>query len=499
MLLTRSVGGFGGLGALPPMQVSQHAIDNAIRIPGARETRLGLYTTEQLYNHDLALKAWQTRQMIQPVQCIGNTSTLDPSISKSCDKDVSPERILMPLGVLNVLDVPFAANELIATGEDGVLERTYSPDWYQAVHASYYAYVTSQSLLLDIVNTRLKMFGGVTAPQVKAPSGPFELWCAGLDSAGKPLDPTKSILSLAGYITVLDKLEHKSDPGALKHLFDRGFVTAVGGFYNNPIEPTADEMNKEGGTLAYYQRGGFVLAVPVVTGQVPVQQTELRVNLGYFMCADGKLSVATEKIPDEGHGWLAYVTFGPTGTASWIDRPLFSEMWGSYKIRVQMKDRSTWESIKKGVTDFVKKAAEIVCAAAPIASSVANQMAAAKTCKRVAPAMATQAQKTAAGCTPIEIAASSGTTPWQACQVKLTACKEGEPGCVCTAPATGTPQQMAIAAGGAFLQAACRPGAADAPMSCNQYAAPAGFPTWAKWLLAGVAALGGAAYAAKRM
>lgn len=497
-----------GIGESPIVgaQINAGVLSNAIGMNDVPiYTRQAIRNAGDTYRGIMSRTAWYIAQNLKLEQCIGALSVLDPTIQKACGKSVSPERLLMPLGVAEMCRVPFTAKELIDTGEDGELRRAYNPTYEQRFEASLRAYLASQQALITYTNSKIpddmafedyvvsddflhfiskhypnsinSMFGeGQCAVNVNAGTGIFCMpmkagfWVNAAATTRNQVQSTASAAQpLVGDVCT-------------KNCMTRGFA-----FYS--IYPTEDELTTQGGFYRYYARGGWIMYVPILNGDEPIQQNKLNFNNGYFQCPDGSLAASVQDLPDEGHGWLAYVKF---------DNPQFS-------IKVRMKDRSAWQSVKGAVTGAVKEGLSLICKAAPLAAAVASQTGAMKTCTK-APTYATasEAQKKAAGCDGLELIASPGTTPALSCEAKLAAkggtggasCTEGTPGCHC-APVVGTQYQMAAMAGASLLTAACAPGATEMPITCNQMNPPTGIPGWLMWVAGIAAAIGGAAYFTK--
>lgn len=478
---SRGTSGIYGLGELPGATINQNVGASTI---GASDVaiydRLAIRRAANGYRADESRKAWFLAKNLQMNKCIGGLSVLDPSILKACGKYIGPERLLLPLGVAEMCRYPFSASELLSTGEDGSITRTYTPTWEQSFEASLRAYLTSQMGLLDLA--------GVVPPDNIA----FEDYVvsdAFLKAIGTAFKGSINSLlegSSRGvmHMTPVGQVAVPIQPGfwvsaAAKR---RNQVNTVSGtntplvgdvctvncmadgmaFYS--ILPTQEELEEDGGLLKFYKRGGWIMSKAVLDGKIAIQQNKLNFNNGYFQCPDGKIGAAVQDVPDEGHGWLAFVKFGR-----------------QYTITIKMKDRTTWESVKHAVGGALSDGFKLICKAAPLAQSMAQQIGSMKNCTKLStPSNPTNDQKKAAGCTPLEIAASPGTTPANACLAKLgtnTPCNAGEPNCHCS-PVVGTQYQMAAAAGATLLQYACQPGAANAPITCDQLQQPSGWPTW---------------------
>ena len=409
------------------------------------------------YRQTLSLHAYYVSKGLQLQTCINGKSTLDPSVQKNCkDWGVAPERILLPLGVIDMLQVPWPATDLISAGEEGSLSKTYTPDRMQQMIAALALWAQSSVHLCQVAGIQL-------------PGGDLEQWFAGPDFP-------KS-LKIYGGASVQDALDGN-------HLIQRrqgaGFFPVPLGKWILPpnwitkdgrtLEPTDDELHNSDGLYKYYARGGWLVYEPMFNGQEAIWQQSLAFNVGYFQCAQG-IGVSTQAIPDEGHGWLAFVKFGP-----------------QYTIKIQMKDRSFWESVGHAVKSVVIDAFHLICKAAPLASTVTQQTAALKHCTLTGVSKPTDAQKKAAGCDPW------GDDADCLKKVRAMSCMEGEPGCVCT-PIVGDAYAAAAAAGAALLQAGCQyaEGSAE-PVTCDQFQPPPVGPS--TWMLVGaglLAAVGGAA------
>jgi hypothetical protein len=231
----------------------------------------------------------------------------------------SSTRILYPLGVLEVLGVPFTADHW-KDDPTKTLERTYAPTPNQQWLADVQIYTTSQRALAKAVGKEL-------ASEWDLPN----LW---LDLA-QPAVPGKT--APRGIQRVIDqKLAGYSVDGLLK---GGRWTISHPGYSLNPIPPTPEERTGKGGLRAYYARGGYVLELDALNGKRRLQARRLNLPVGYMRCTttqNAKGDIVPEPAPfvtpevysnigHYGEGWDVFVTVGP-----------------EYKLRVEARDPDWW-------------------------------------------------------------------------------------------------------------------------------------------------------------
>lgn len=292
-------------------------------------------------------------------------------------------RVLDPIGVIVELGVAFSPEELSA----GFLERAYTPTPEQQFMADIVVYGTSQlRLAFTAAAGAFKIAGDLPSST--------DFWLSPLYALLGNTDPDNEFLRSVGRSQLSIQQFIKNHPS---------FTYEVPGFSLNPDPPTTDELTQEGGLLAYYRRGGYLLSTECAAGTVPSSLAGITWNTGYCACGEGGTPMATfKRAAGEGFGWDVYVTVGP-----------------QYKIRITPHDAPWWSEAASFVAGKLKDLAKFICSNREIIQQVNS------------------------GVLLKEICTNPDGTP----------CTKGAAGCTCTQPTTV--QQGAVGVANVVMGAWC--------------------------------------------
>jgi hypothetical protein len=347
---------------------------------------------------------------------------------------VDPVNLLRPLGVIQRLGVTFGPTEVKEGNptfpKEATFERTYRPTADQTFLADRAVYVRSQLMIAESPTYKVDLSERKNLEQILA-SNDTSIGLIGLLTRHDPLP------SLSTYMNF-----YKSADGG------PWLETNIPGFSLNPIPPTYTELNKEGGALAYYKRGGYLISRDIAQGRKPVEQRSLTFSDGvcWINAGEGCNSITGGGAPVSSQhyiegSWLSFVTVKPSGERT---------------LRVQRKEVGAAGKISGAIRSLANALKPAFCTALPMMTGY-----------------------------------NAGLVT-EACYDNSTnkTCKKGAPNCVCVMP-TGA-QAIGVTAANAMLTNLCGklnpPPVVTAPPPPVQL--PPAFKVTPLMLLLGAAALG---------
>lgn len=387
----------------------------------------GMYATGELkscWDPTFGLKAIGSNWLSPMIAKIFPITTLEEACgfygSEASDHDrylrVPGHSLTDPVGVIvdyTTLGVPFTPDELRLgnpTHPDEVtLERTYMPTDDQRWLADRAIYTRSQIELAD-------RYYGV---DLSDRSNLNEILADNTDAKGIIGLLTRDT-SIGGFvITKSSSIKHFIN--AVKLGNEPLFTTHLDGYGHNPIVPTDEEVNGNGGLYNYYKRGGYLLSKNAARGIDPVVHGPLRFTQSFCMADKCSSSAATNQLPrpipiqtkfiGEARGWVTFIKISPSG----------------YTIRIQAKERSTADKIASAISGFVERLVKWACQAAPAILAYNQSLPTTPVCKFPDGTPCAQGQTKGVG--------------------------TGAQACVCTGPTDG--QLLARGAAGAFVGVLC--------------------------------------------